>query len=666
MSRYQYQPLDPEAKTIRLMRLLPGSFEDEICVSLGTTVLRGDRIPKYEALSYAWGSTTDRVAISVATHRHLVLLKKWTLIIKRREGVDGQLDVTQNLAVALRHLRLRDRNRDLWIDAICVDQENLDERGHQVERMADIYRNAKQVIAWVGPEGDNSTLAMETLASLGSRLKVGWDAKAKALISTWPEDTDLTDLDIALPYNANTWGSIRFLLSRSWFKRLWVWQEMLLARSASLQCGYRSIGWSSFGKAILCIYLKPRPSHPDLTVLDHIYNFVFARAWRYNLHILLYQTRNCEYSDPRDRIYALLNIVHQGDSAVGLQPDYNQTPRRVFQDVVLRSLSNVGKLDLISHCEWNTNLVERPSWVPDFSKSRISNHIPWVRCCLGSKAEAEYAGNGILNATGMCAAEISGIEKITLDKEAWSDTTEVELAIQRLMRQVDLDVLYIDGSDMIDALCRTLCMDKFTQFFTPPRPEPPNLETALQYLRRLCDTSQRKFDPDNRYLYAIANYMKGRHFFTTKQGYIGLSPEAGKIGDQICVVLGCQFPLLLRRMKSGNLAVIGDCYIHGLMNGEALLGTLPSKWQYSIIRTADSGYQHGFVDQETGDRIFEDPRLGELPPGWRFKDPKAPVDWNNWFINDETGERLKWPIDPRMTADALRDRGVPLQKFELE
>lgn len=119
-------------------------------------------------------------------------------------------------------------------------------------------------------------------------------------------------------------------------------------------------------------------------------------------------------------------------------------------------------------------------------------------------------------------------------------------------------------------------------------------------------------------------------------------------------------------MESGNLAVIGDCYIHGLTNGEALLGTLPHGWQRSMILTAEWGFQKGYVERETGDHMVEDPRLGELPSGWRLTDRDAPADWVNWFVNDKTAEQLLWPIDPRMTADAFRARGVPLQEFLLE
>lgn len=657
MGPYQYQPLDSEANTIRLLRLLPGSFEDDICVSLETTVLCEDSIPKYEALSYAWGSTEDPVNISVKPRPHENP--------PTGQRLDGLLGVTQNLAVALRHLRRQEGNRDLWIDAICVDQRNSVERGHQVERMADIYRYADQVVAWIGPAGNNSALAMKTLGSLGSRIEIDWDTTTTSPF--FPDHADLADFKLPLTYDVKTWSSLQFLLTRHWFKRLWVWQEILLPRSANLQCGYDSMDWSNFRTAIRYIHVKDRIRRRlGRDTFAHIIRFIVSEASEYALKDLMYATQQCECSDPRDRIYALLNIVHQKDSVVGLRSDYTQRTSRIYQDVLLRAMSLKGELELMSHCEWNTDTVRKPSWVPDFSHCRTSHRIEFPHCCYGSKAKAEYAGNGLLEVTGISVAEISGIKKIELVSIEYSYTAKLERAIRRVIGTVNLGASYLDRSDMLEAVCRTLCMDICVDSCTPARPGYLQLEKASQYLRRLSLSSTGNAQPYEECLTRVEHYLKGRNFFTTKQGYIGLIPEAGKRGDQVCVILGCQSPMLLRRMGSGNMVVIGECYIHGLMNGEALLGTPSSKWQNSWIVSVGSGYQKGFVDQETGENLFEDPRLRELPIGWRLANPEARADWNNWFINDETGARPEWPMDPRMTAEALRNRGVPLQEFRLE
>ncbi|KAH9207025.1 heterokaryon incompatibility protein-domain-containing protein, partial [Leptodontidium sp. 2 PMI_412] len=106
---------------IRVLKLHPGTFSSEIRLSLEVTTFTEDHTPDFEAVSYTWGSDDNPT-----------------------------LPVTQNLAEALPHFRYEDRPRVLWIDAICVDQENLMERGHQVKRMSDIYSNAAKVFVWLG------------------------------------------------------------------------------------------------------------------------------------------------------------------------------------------------------------------------------------------------------------------------------------------------------------------------------------------------------------------------------------------------------------------------------------------------------------------------------------------------------------------------------------
>lgn len=100
------------------------------------------------------------------------------------------------------------------------------------------------------------------------------------------------------------------------------------------------------------------------------------------------------------------------------------------------------------------------------------------------------------------------------------------------------------------------------------------------------------------------------------------------------------------------------------MRAEALLGPLPQVWQDPrTFIEGGSGYVPIFTNRETGQHVFEDPRLEQLPPNWRLENPSEQTDWNNWYINDKTGEELKWPMNPGMTPEQLECRGVPLQDF---
>jgi Heterokaryon incompatibility protein (HET) len=85
------------------------------------------------------------------------------------------LKVTKNLYEALHHLRDETRPRVLWIDAICINQRNLPERSSQVRRMADIYSLSKRVVVWLGPEAEDSSLALELLGSLATKVEINWE-----------------------------------------------------------------------------------------------------------------------------------------------------------------------------------------------------------------------------------------------------------------------------------------------------------------------------------------------------------------------------------------------------------------------------------------------------------------------------------------------------------
>ena len=151
---YRYSPLDEKASQIRLVTLLPWQFSSKIRIRLHTEQLTAENHPKYEALSYAWGSTKDLVEISVCSdRRHTVA-------------------ITQNLARALLYLRYQYRKRVLWIDAVCVNQKDLKERSQQVKRMASIFSMAQRVVVWLGEEGPGSTLALQTLDKLSTKIGV--------------------------------------------------------------------------------------------------------------------------------------------------------------------------------------------------------------------------------------------------------------------------------------------------------------------------------------------------------------------------------------------------------------------------------------------------------------------------------------------------------------
>ena len=232
---YQYKPLNDDLKEIRLLNLHRGDFKADIHISIDTVSLAPDNNPTYEALSYVWGSLENPIDIQVGAHT---------------------LAVTHNLAEALPYLRYRDKPRVLWIDAICVNQQDLKERSCQVRRMADLYRLAERVVVWLGPEKKDSGYGLRVLRDLSSKITADWlhetlEPKSHGTDEHW------ADVNKDLPYGDKEFRAINSLLSCPWFERLWIWQEIRLAKSNAIMiCGSDTIPWECFRTTLFCLCLK--------------------------------------------------------------------------------------------------------------------------------------------------------------------------------------------------------------------------------------------------------------------------------------------------------------------------------------------------------------------------------------------------------------------------
>jgi hypothetical protein len=207
MPRYTYSHIDSAANEIRLLTILPGEFREYIRTTVSTATLSPENIPQYEALSYTWGSEEAQTEVFIGT---------------------DILNLRHNLNEALLHLRYQDKSRVFWIDAICVNQEDLEERSRQVERMSDIYKLAERVVVWLGPESNDSTLALQVLEMLSSRVKFDALMSNFSLIEveSKPEPAERFAIQ---PYDEGMSKSILHLVERDWFERLWIWQRNFLS-----------------------------------------------------------------------------------------------------------------------------------------------------------------------------------------------------------------------------------------------------------------------------------------------------------------------------------------------------------------------------------------------------------------------------------------------------
>ncbi|KAK4450969.1 HET-domain-containing protein [Podospora aff. communis PSN243] len=296
-------------------------------------------VPEYHALSYTWGSAGNEVAAYVvgdkSTEPEVTAMKNMSVILIRA-----------NLAIALRYLRRLDQPRVLWIDAMCINQADLDERCEQVKRMRDIYALATQTVVWMGEEGDESTAALDTLVYLGNQVEhygnVYFGDAPDAAEPDWWLPT------VQLPYNDDTWAALRALVHRPWFGRAWVLQEVLLSgERAMLQCGRHCVPWMPIRKAFLTLKLKQIP-HDLLTWVMLYARAIYSHDAR-SLCRLLGWARGRLCTDARDKIYGLLGLVSPAITA-NIRLDYSMPVEQVYIDAVLSHLRVTHRLEMLGLC----------------------------------------------------------------------------------------------------------------------------------------------------------------------------------------------------------------------------------------------------------------------------------------------------------------------------
>jgi len=199
----------PHQYSIRLLKLHGGPFEAPL---EGNLIIRNGK-QEYEALSYTWGDEKESKPLRLINSDdvHVIML-------------------TTNLEAALRHLRHPKTVRLLWIDALCIDQGNHQEKNKQVPRMATIYNEATNVCVWLGEEHNNSERALIFI---------------KRVLDLAVLDGLTRDADSVRDWNA-LWNVMR----RPWFSRRWVVQEIALARKATIHCGGSFVRWQDFANAV--------------------------------------------------------------------------------------------------------------------------------------------------------------------------------------------------------------------------------------------------------------------------------------------------------------------------------------------------------------------------------------------------------------------------------
>ncbi|KAI1329176.1 heterokaryon incompatibility protein-domain-containing protein [Xylariaceae sp. FL0255] len=170
MEKFVYNELPNEGKNhILVATIQPGTFHKAIRLTLRNERFDSTRKPVYEALSYAWGHEETLLTPVIVEHEksdpssNCVPLRGW-------------LGVRSNPAAALRQLRHEKHARDIWIDALCIDQSDENLKGHQVAMMAEIFHHASRVIVWLGTATKDSNHAIRLVETLGVQVDKDWES----------------------------------------------------------------------------------------------------------------------------------------------------------------------------------------------------------------------------------------------------------------------------------------------------------------------------------------------------------------------------------------------------------------------------------------------------------------------------------------------------------
>ncbi|KAL9036277.1 MAG: hypothetical protein Q9180_004389 [Flavoplaca navasiana] len=650
MTEYNYTPLNQEAGEIRLLELLPRPFNAPICITLKITVLSRQNIPRFKALSYAWGNAQDRVKIHVVAGR-------------RVQGVrSAALNITRSLAEALRHLRQKRQSMVFWIDQICVDQANLEERGNQVLRMPDIYSLAKGVVVWLGPESDDSEVAMEIFSKIGPDVTVYWDRNE---FQVDPSSNFYSrDLDLS-PEQCH---SITTLLSRAWFERLWVMQEICLTeKRICVICGFSRISFVDLGNAIFYLYSFEGYWN---TAMQGTLFVKSLRLWGIkasganSLDWLLNQTKLHKCSDERDKVYAVLSMLPETAKA-GIYPDYTISAPEVLAKLVLQPLNSQATLRMLGHASVKDRV---PSWVPGLTNPEVTAN--YFSCAdLNARAHAYSTSQGVLTVTGVCVTVAHEVKK-DLPRIVPEDRMKSANVVRCFLTSIAGKEHSGSELSKLHTLCLTLCAESFAEKYMPPYPGWLSLKELNDYLTCLYKwLSLESAEPPELYpstlkiIRHINRMIRGKMLFITTDGRLGLAPESTVPGDLVCVILGCPWPLILRPGSHSSHEVVGKCYINGIMDGGALLGELPKNWMLVYKSFPELQiYYPVLLDIATQGIHLHDPRLGPLPAGWRIENHKEDYAYN-CFVNDTTGEATIH--DPRLEPEALKTRGVDLREYRL-
>lgn len=623
---FHYQPL-PDASHFRVLALESGNADTPLSCKLEVVSVQNARQSEYEALSYAWGNNDQTLKPFISCHEKC-------------------LKLTSNLQSALHHIRSEEKVTKVWVDQICINQDDLEERSQQVSVMGSIYSAAKRVIIWLGDTDDTSHQAMTFIPVLYYNMCLHFESQGTDLIKSTHYGKQLEGTEFIFPGHESTlWTALEHLLKREWFQRVWVAQEATANSETIVCCGKDQIAWSILTNLLHLLFsqthatqlLTGRTGRSQAS--DSIFFLRLLRALASDTSdpcskdLLTVIKDFCKQlsTDPRDRVYAILGFV-QDFKGVSLAPNYALDVEDVFLGLACQCLRNDYGLDVLHYAKMTDDGTNRelPSWVPNWRYQPHERVVGWtvIRRSMFMAASSKKASWGLdapnrkLTVRGrpICIMTDRGVLypiKRYFDAFNERDTHQINSMMNQALNHEFYEKAAAmaqgvagNGRGWENILCSVLTRDywgvscglskaltimgilrasaasshaMFEAYCALPRgsyiqehfmdyEDPTVLDWLVEHFSHMFPVMEAAGD-----LYKIGKVaeqvfeqqLRGNRIASTSMKTLANVPEQTKEGDEIWIIYGCSTPFLLRPTEGGYL-MVGECFVDGIMNGEAL------------------------------------------------------------------------------------------------
>lgn len=452
--------------------------------------------------------------------------------------------------------------------------------------MYSIYENAEGVLIWIGPSENDSDMGMDFITEI-------WDDPGKELfVSTEDGGFELN----FTPRTYCAFVSLCRILTRPYFTRLWVVQEIAMASNPTIWCGRKRAGWTEFLAAVKLVrafvekfkdYGRDKPDLPEISVFavrlatDYILHLAYHRTMQEKkhrgslLHLALV-TQWTNSTNPRDKIYGLWDLA-KDTRLLNLKPNYDRPVSEVYIDFVKQHVLLYKNLDIICatqacDCSSDNKQDHVPSWCPDWRHKPVMEPLLRKRFSVGSTSDAMLpdlenplysAARGTRAAVGftqnnrslvcssVCTDYIVHIVEHSASRSTGTFGEWRKLASKNTHR--DHTPLPEDEID--------------EQFWSMLVGEANGVraETSGMYMRINKIPEHLRLD----FFERVENMIKARVLAFTSRGYMALIPFKSRVGMRVSILLGCSVPVLLDE-HDDHVHFMGSCYVQGWMHGEML------------------------------------------------------------------------------------------------